>query len=79
MTDNHHKREVDSNDERIPTAVLDTAVENAATGDQFAVICTDGDIEYTQTRAGAEQVAQEMRAMREFFAGPSHETEIFEL
>ena len=69
----------DTGTESIPADVLNTAVENAATNDQFAVICTDGDIEYVQTRAEAEQVAQEMRAMREFFAGPSHETEIHEL
>lgn len=69
----------DTSAESIPTVVFNTAVKNAATDDRFIILCTDGDIEYAQTRAEAEQVAQGMRAMREFFAGPSHETEIFEL
>jgi hypothetical protein len=75
----HMSEPTDTSAESIPTVVFNAAVENAATGDQFAVICTDGDIEYVQTREEAEQVAQEMRAMREFFAGPSHATEIIEL
>ena len=69
----------DTSAESIPTVVFNAAVENAAIDDRFIILCTDGDIEYAQTREEAEQVVQEMRAMREFFAGPSHETEIFEL
>ncbi|WP_152420311.1 hypothetical protein [Halococcus thailandensis] len=69
----------DTSAERIPPVVFNAAVENAAIDDRFIILCTDGDIEYAQTREEAEQIAQEMRTMREFFAGPSHETEIFEL
>jgi hypothetical protein len=79
MNNNRRKQESDTSKERIPADILNTAVENAAIDDRFVIPCTDGDIEYAQTREEAEQVAQEMRAMREFFAGASHETEILEL
>lgn len=79
MTEKHHERDVSDTGTGIPAVVLDAAMENATASDEFAVVCTDGDIEYAQTREEAEQVAREMQAMREFFTGPSHETEILDL
>jgi DNA excision repair protein ERCC-2 len=45
--------------------VCETAHQRAETGDEFAVCCSDGDFEFTSTRAEAENVRDEMESLRE--------------